>query len=250
MSSPQSGQFRHLNRIPVLACLIAGCLGSAVGCQQPSGQMAIPANPMVGPTRVPPPQTGSIGTPNPYAQGNPAGQVSAGLPASQLGPSAPGTPPTIASVAMNPSGNPGVGVQQASYAETAGFETTSTAPLLPLRPQLRGMEVIDLTPMASNNAAWPPNPALAQSPYPAPASQPNTAPIQPATMNPIVPVGTGVGQSTDPNATGDSWNVVGSGAAQPTQAALSPTPSTTPRQPVTQAAASQHWPWRSPSSVH
>ncbi len=156
----------------------------ATGCQQPTGpggaQPLLPPNPMSGPTRIPPPPTGSVGGANRYTQPTPInGQVSAGLPVNDLVAAALPTPPPTASTpslatAVRPS-PAGSAVQPVAYASpvsppgrgadvassqpvgqptglapmipaaalaTPGYADTST----PLRPRLRGMQPIDLTP--------------------------------------------------------------------------------------------------------
>lgn len=184
---------RQLNRNRTLAGLIPALLAGLVsaGCQQPSGQGTarplLPANPMNGPTRIPPPPTGSIGGGNGYTQPIPtSGQVSNGLRVNDLVAAAQ-TPPASATapvgsgvlaagnaatdsrpVASSPvqqvgfeSNSPRLASQtQRNAVATAGPLATPTIPAdamvapsyvdaaMPFRPQLRGMQAIDLTPTA------------------------------------------------------------------------------------------------------
>lgn len=146
------------------------------GCQQPSNP-AIPLSP-VGPlgasTRVPPPQTGSYAVPNGYYQGQAsvapansgqfAAAVSAGpnsVVSTHPGPDAVATEtPTLngwSDAAAGPTVSP---VQPAAYQDAGsqmgtGFAAAPRIPAsalqhsaaggAPLRPELDGMEVLDLT---------------------------------------------------------------------------------------------------------
>lgn len=173
----------------LIPALVAGFLSA--GCQQPSGPgtagSLIPANPMSGPTRIPPPPTGSIGNGNAYTQPTPlSGQVSNGLRVNDLVAAATKSPPpsnaAVGSgvLAAADTGSPAPAaplspVQQVAYEDSRSGSVASAssqpvpntgsglAPMIPadamvassyvdtsapFRPQLRGMQAIDLTPTA------------------------------------------------------------------------------------------------------
>lgn len=132
----------------------------ATGCRQ-NGQLGLPSNPLVGSTRIPPPQTGAVSPNSSYTPVNFNAVQSPGLPASDLiaqvhtgwpqpNDSVPHYPnPPLA--ATPPSNE----IAQASYLDqqapmVSDNITTQETALQPLRPQLRGMHVNDLMPVQSN----------------------------------------------------------------------------------------------------
>lgn len=242
-----------------------GCLVVSLGCQQGGSQVALPTNPLVGSTRVPPPQTGRVGGQNPYVQNAPpqSPQSFAGMPTSDLmaqsnlqnTPTLPGlqTPTTNGFVPSmqgnaNPLGNvnnyamanaalppqvasPALAVQQAGYAQTDSNAVATSS----FGPQLRGMPVNDLTPAGQQAYAAQPAVTPGAPLVPVNPALANAQPWQPNTVgayanneaNQTLPAPPG-------NVATDSWNVVGSGISpsaniQPTMA-RSTLPQTVPVQ--------------------
>ena len=143
------------------------------GCQQPTGPgSAVPLSPGIplnSNTRVPPPPTGHIGTPNPYVQG----QASTAAPPSGLVASAAASQPPVNEQAD--SASPDSPLRTVSYVESSSLGPAMATPTIPaeafvgdlpprgddvpLRPHLRGMQPIDLVPVqqAADPAGAPSN---------------------------------------------------------------------------------------------
>lgn len=200
------------------ACgLVAVALGT-MGCQQSGTPLAFPANPMVGSTRVPPPQTGAAAN-SAYAPSPPLDRRSVGLPASDL---MPETAPQLAAAGVRQAGHVepqampnqdhgvdgGNGVAATNYVETESRPGANDAAAPSIRPQLRGMPAIDLTRTANPAVAAPalpqsgtwsaPQAAFAPAPSVAAngAAAPRLTPIQPAAAN--VEIGSGVASTPVP----------------------------------------------------
>ncbi len=173
-------------RTSLLILLVGGGL-TIGGCQQPTNP-AVPLSP-VGPlganTRVPPPQTGSYAVPNGYYQGQAStAPISGGQYAAVAGPEADyvaTAAPSLngwADAAAAPVASPAPAVASAAAVQPAAYHDAAAGPTsgfgaapripasalqhggaggTPLRPNLGGMEVVDLTAPATLQPTEPPS---------------------------------------------------------------------------------------------
>lgn len=238
-----------------LSCMVAA------GCRQ-NGQLGLPSNPLVGSTRIPPPQTGAVSPNSSYTPVDFNAVQSPGLPASDLiaqvhtgwpqpndqVPHYPNPP-----LAATPPNNE---IAQASYLDQAApvvsdSSTIQETALQPLQPQLRGMHVNDLMPVQTN-----PVPQWQTVPYHAGTAQtygsapPDNAASSAAPWNGNQHNGPLVATQPLPQAGGDSWTSAGQAtqteaiAAAPAQAAATRPPSAAQAVPP---PTSENLQWRTPT---